>query len=177
MELPWAPGSLQNGSPSPAGRPQTLSLLVSLAGVIHSPAGSGPRRALSPPLRPPPGVLPGPPDPLLRPLRHLLLPLLQRFLLLQEDQHQFPLWQELVPPGCPLLAPRGRYGPLPTSLFLHSSNKAADSKPITERDWDCAGAGVLLRATGVGRDLLVSPGATLLQQGHPAPSPGGFGDL
>lgn len=79
---------------------------LSPAGILHRTASCGPRRAFPPPLCPPPGVLPWASGPLLRPLCNLLLPLLQCFLLLQENQHQFPLWQELVPmpQGCLLLA-------------------------------------------------------------------------
>lgn len=75
-------------------RAQTHVLLCCVAGLVGGAAVAGPCHALATtPLHPPPAVVPGVPAALLRPLWHLLLPLLQRHLLLP------PRWPRLPPPA------------------------------------------------------------------------------
>ncbi|XP_071346074.1 agouti-related protein isoform X1 [Trachinotus anak] len=67
-------------------------------GLVSSLAAAGSGHAFTSSLHPSPAVMPGLPTALLRPLRHLLLPLLQRHLLLSPSRPRLPSQTHLNTP-------------------------------------------------------------------------------
>ncbi|XP_040895955.1 agouti-related protein isoform X2 [Toxotes jaculatrix] len=82
----------------PASGRRTETSFLSDIGLISRLAAAGSGHAFTSSLHPSPAVVSGLPTALLRPLRHLLLPLLQRHLLLSPSWPRLPTQTHLTTP-------------------------------------------------------------------------------